>query len=103
MSFKLVFPHKEKETKPDLANRIRKTFGLDFGFISSIPITVIFKRTDGTMTAGINMAFDTGAGISHSPKYVSNLARGVQVNLQKRVAKPITVSMLNNIQRCSQS
>lgn len=72
MSSKLFFPFKETTVRPELARKIREAFGLEFNHITSIPVTALFKKLEGTWTTGINMTFDTGAGISLLPNYLYN-------------------------------
>lgn len=71
MSSKLIFSYKETRLKPELDRNIYEVFGIYFGEVSSIPITAIFKKSDGTWTPAVNAVFDTGAGISLLPRRVS--------------------------------
>jgi len=70
LSSKLFFPFKETTVRPELARKICEAFGLEFNHITSIPVTTLFKKHEGTWTTGINMTFDTGAGISLLPNYL---------------------------------
>lgn len=71
MSSRLVFSYRETKVKPDLEERIYEAFKTDFGYITSIPVTGVFKKKDGSWTSAINMTFDTGAAISLLPKWIS--------------------------------
>lgn len=67
MSSRLAFPFEETRMAPNIADLIRKEFGIDFSFITSIPVLVQFLRKDGSWHT-IEAIFDTGAGISLLPK-----------------------------------
>lgn len=79
MSFKLIFDFEEGRIRPELKQRIYETFRQDFGYVTSIPMSVQFLKKDGMWTT-VDAIFDTGAGISLFSKQV-----GEEIGIDKCV------------------
>lgn len=80
MSFKLVFDFEEGRIRSELKQRIYETFRQDFGYVTSIPMSVQLLKRDGMWTT-VDAIFDTGAGISLFSKQV-----GEEIGISKFVS-----------------